>query len=149
MTWGPIAALNGFPGPAPAFWAGIASILRRTGAGSPAFLLGQVSTQGWWVYFPVAFAVKTPLPGVFLLGLGIGVLAAGRAGIGKSGMRATSGKYLSNPVLALVLCPLAFWALAIAGGFNIGYRHVLPSLPFLYILAGLGIRRVGSSGSTW
>ena len=70
FTWGPIAALHGMSGPAPAFWTGIASILRRTGAGSPAFLLGQISTQGWWYYFFVAFAVKTPLPAILLLGIG-------------------------------------------------------------------------------
>jgi hypothetical protein len=38
-------------------------------------------------------------------------------------------------VLCLVLPPLAFWAIAVAGSFNIGYRHILPSLPFAYIMA--------------
>jgi hypothetical protein len=156
FTWGPIAALKGLPGPAPAFWAGIASILGRTGAGSPAFLLGRVSTEGWWVYFPVAFAVKTPLPAIVLLGvggLGIGGLEIGKLGIRKSGNWGPSARIPSsqipkfpNALLSLALPSLAFWALAIAGGFNIGYRHVLPSLPFLYVLAGLGIGKLGNWG---
>ena len=46
------------------------------------------------------------------------------------------------PVLCLVLPPLAFWALAVAGSFNIGYRHLLPSLPFLYILAAWSLSAI-------
>jgi hypothetical protein len=73
FTWGPIAVLGGLPGPAPAFWSGIQSILQRTGGGSSAFLLGQYSETGWWYYFFVAFAVKTPLATLALLALAAGV----------------------------------------------------------------------------
>jgi hypothetical protein len=34
--------------------------------GHPAFLLGQNSDHGWWYYFPVAFALKAPLPTILL-----------------------------------------------------------------------------------
>jgi hypothetical protein len=34
----------------------------RLRVGTPSFLLGQYSEQGWWFYFPVAFLLKTPLP---------------------------------------------------------------------------------------
>ncbi len=33
----------------------------------PAYLLGQISQDGFWGYFPVAFAVKTPVPTLLLL----------------------------------------------------------------------------------
>jgi 4-amino-4-deoxy-L-arabinose transferase-like glycosyltransferase len=153
FSWGPIDALRGLPGPAPAFWSGIQSILRRTGGGSSAFLLGQHSPTGWWYYFPVAFAVKTPLSTLLLLGLGIGGLGIGRLIIwGVGAIRLVPRPALfgqpNEPVssdllslLCLVLSPLAFWAIAIAGSFNIGYRHILPSLPFLYILAAWSIGR--------
>jgi hypothetical protein len=36
-------------------------------AGRTTFLMGQYSQRGWWYYFPVAFAIKTPLPMLFLL----------------------------------------------------------------------------------
>ncbi len=38
-----------------------------------AYLLGEYSDHGFWLYFPVAFAVKTPLPTLLLL---IGTLAS-------------------------------------------------------------------------
>lgn len=125
FTWGPIDVLGGVSGPAPAYWDGIAAILRRTGGGSPAFLMGQYSETGWWYYFPVAFAIKTPLPTLILLLLAL-VLA----------FRPAVPGGLPLCLTCLLLPPLAFWVMAIAGSFNVGYRHILPTLPFLYVLVG-------------
>jgi hypothetical protein len=171
FSWGAVPLLGGLPVPAPAFWSGIQSILRRTGGGSPAFLLGQHSESGWWVYFPVAFLAKTPLPTLVLLAAGLG-RALCRAGFydrrpadatqrraWKLTLRRRTGTAPGvnvSPVLLSVLClalpPLAFWAMAVAGSFNIGYRHILPSLPFFYVAAawslgtaGRRIRQVGRS----
>lgn len=135
FAWGPIPALGGLPGPAPAFGSGVEAILRRTGGGSPAFLLGQHSSTGWWYYFPVAFALKTPLATLIVLGLGAGA-AIRRAGFHTRLPTRRAKPWVWKPAhLCLVLPPLAFWAMAVAGSFNIGYRHILPSLPFFYILA--------------
>ena len=80
-----IGLLGDLPGPAPAYWSGIASILQRTGGGSTAFLLGEVSESGWWYYFPVAFALKTPLPAMGLVALAVGVGIWGKGGRGERG----------------------------------------------------------------
>src|SRR5262249_56607686 len=48
--------------PAPAFLGGVDSFLLHGSSGHPTFLLGTPSNRGWWYYFPVALAVKTPLP---------------------------------------------------------------------------------------
>ena len=133
FTWGPIPLLNGLSGPAPAYWSGIEAILRRTGGGNPAFLMGQYSREGWWYYFPIAFAIKTPLPTLVLLVTAICLW-----------IRAKASKPIPNYATCLLLPVLAFWAMAVAGSFNIGYRHILPSLPFLYVLAGWGIGGLGS-----
>lgn len=132
FSWGPIALWGGRSGPAPAYWAGIETIFRRTTAGNPAFLLGQYSQTGWWTYFPVAFAVKTPLPALILLAAALIVWGARRLG------RGTAAPVLP-PVaaLCLLLPVLAFGGAAIFSSFNIGYRHLLPVLPFLYILTGV------------
>jgi hypothetical protein len=124
FQWGSIALFGGLPGPAPAYWAGIQAILRRTGGGTPSFLMGQYAQEGWWYYFPVSFAIKTPLPTLILL----------MVAIGKWASHPTTQP--PNSLLCLLLPVLAFWAMALVGSFNIGYRHILPSLPFLYVLAG-------------
>ena len=37
----------------------------------PAFLWGERSETGWWYYFPVSFALKTPLPLIVLLAVAV------------------------------------------------------------------------------
>ncbi len=192
FTWGPIAPLGGLPGPAPAYWSGIASILQRTGGGSPAYLMGQISRDGWWYYHPLAFAIKTPLPTLALLAAAlwswsrsalrrrsapvghvshvtpqssppstessasVGHVshlapqpspssAEGTAPVGHVShvTPGTSPEHSREPQaafaaasLCLLLPALAYGAMAVGSSFDIGYRHILPTLPLLYIWAG-------------
>jgi hypothetical protein len=85
-----------------------------------AFLLGRYSNEGWWYYFPVAFALKTPLPMIVLLGLAVFAMRAGPR----------------VPALFLWLPAAAFAAVSLTTRVNIGYRYVLPLLPFLFVAAG-------------
>ena len=57
--------------PRPGFGMGLLRVKERDDEGRMAFLLGQMSPRGWWYYFPVAFAVKTPLPTLLLLGVAV------------------------------------------------------------------------------
>ena len=93
-------------------------------------LLGQSGTQGWWYYFPVAFALKTSLP--FLI-ISLAALAwlLWRL-IGKKDKR-----------LLWLLLPISIYAaLAMTSHINIGIRHFLPVYPFLFIAAGALLDRV-------
>ena len=56
---------NSFTGitmPAPQFFDGIAQIMDHVDKGHPSYLLGMTSQKGFWYYYPVALAVKLPLP---------------------------------------------------------------------------------------
>ena len=111
------------PLPAPFYWSnlwGTLSGLLEQSAVKPNFLLGQVGT-GWWYYFPVAIAVKTPLPLLLLAAGGIWAMLKG----GQARRQVT-----------LWAPPLAFLAMGLTGILTIGYRHMLPALPFLCLLAG-------------
>src|SRR5256714_474674 len=92
--------------------------------GHPAGLLGQYSHRGWWYYFPVAFALKTPLP-VLLLSLARVAWALLRL------RRRVEGR-----VLVLLLSPAFFTGLLMLSTINIGVRYYLPAYPFFFILAG-------------
>ena len=48
-----------------AWWKGLHYAYSQTERS--AYLLGKISDQGFWLYFPIAFAVKTPLPTIILL----------------------------------------------------------------------------------
>lgn len=92
--------------------------------GHAASLLGQYSTQGWWYYFPVAFALKTSLP--FLV-----ITLAALAWAHWRLLRKRDKRIL------WLLIPIGIYcALSMTGHINIGIRHFLPVYPFLFIAAG-------------
>lgn len=112
------------------FLFGIYTVAMHNQDGHSAALLGMYSTQGWWYYFPVAFALKTTLP--FLL---LSVAALGWAVWRLAGKR--EGRWL-----ALLVPFAAYLALAMTSHINIGIRHVLPAFPFLFILGGASLDRL-------
>lgn len=57
--------------PAPEFFDGLLAAQSHNQEGHPDYLLGHFSTQGWWYYFPVALAVKTPVAFLALLACGL------------------------------------------------------------------------------
>ncbi len=117
-----IGSLEGsrLPFPAPPYVQGIQAVLDFAEGGRPAYLLGRISTEGWWYYFPVAFVVKTPLP--TMLGL---LLATLIAAVGPS-----------RDDLFVWVPPVAFFLGLLTTRLNLGYRHLLPVLPFLFIHVG-------------
>jgi hypothetical protein len=98
-----------------------------------AFLLGQVSTDGFWSYFPVVFAVKTPLPTLILLFVGVWMLVRGR-------IDRKHGFFLLVPAIA-------YFSFAVWSRMNIGVRHILPIYPFLFVVIGGAAAELWRSGS--
>ena len=88
----------------------------------PTFLLGRLSDRGFWYYFPVTFALKTPLALVALLILSMATLRHHAETI--------------RTELFLWLPVLIYFAMACVLGLNIGHRHLLPIYPFLFVIAG-------------
>ena len=90
--------------------------------GHQAFLLGQTDLMGWWYFYLVALAVKTPLP---LLTIGLGGLSF----LGVRGWREHS-----MPLLAAPLCFVSILLFCcLYSHINIGVRHVLVLYPLLAI----------------
>ena len=112
--------------PAPALVAGRGQLAAKNRAGHKSYLLGEVRTTGWWYFFPLALAVKTPLP--FLLLVAAGLAASWRGYSGADRRRQLEPAAIAFAIL-LVCLPSRI---------NIGLRHVLPMYPFLAVVAGLG-----------
>ena len=101
---------------------------------TPSFLLGQYSDSGWWYYFPIAFLLKTPLPTLILLLWGTVVFLLCITRHGKA--------CPSLPDSAALLIPaVGYFAIALTTDINLGYRHILPSAPFLIIFAVTAVSR--------
>ena len=129
FSFGPMPG-GGASLPAPEFFDGIRSALRHNSEGHPSYLLGRNGTSGWWYYFSVALAVKTPIAFLILVALGVWVCVKRRA-------------------QASVLLPLAFvlgiLLPAMAGNVNIGVRHILPVYMGLSIIAAAGLIRIAQT----
>ena len=87
------------------------------------FFLGEVSTQGWWYYFPVALGLKTTLPFLLMIAAAVAVLC-------RRPLRS-----LREGSWYALLCGGLVLAIAMSGKLNIGVRHVLALYPFLAVAA--------------
>ena len=120
--------------PAPELYSGIQTVIMHNTEGHPGYLLGERSTTGWWYFFEVALAVKTPL--AFLILLGFGVALALRR----------------QPRYRRPWLPLAFaGGILLAGVFsriNIGLRHVLPVYIGFAVLTAVAVVRLWELAET-
>jgi hypothetical protein len=106
-------------------------LIHETKQPGPQYFLGEVKAGGWFLFFPVAFLVKAPLP--FLILSGIGLLLAIRAVARRGGIEWCYPA--SFAVVVFLVCLPTKW--------NIGVRYVLAVYPLLCIASGLAI------GSLW
>jgi 4-amino-4-deoxy-L-arabinose transferase-like glycosyltransferase len=129
FTWGQV---RGIPLPAPDYWE---SLLYLDQYRCEVFAIGYRTWGQWWWYFPLAFLVKNPLP--LLIGWVIGLSAFLR------------GPRFGLRTLVLGFFPLLYAWIAITRGMNIGYRHMLPIHPFLYLAIGGGMWLWARRGRAW
>jgi 4-amino-4-deoxy-L-arabinose transferase-like glycosyltransferase len=119
--------------PAPELYAGIQQVMDHNDRGHDAYLLGEYSESGWWFYYFVVLAVKTPLP---FLGL---VLC---------GFLLSEGRRSRGPGLALAFSLGILLVASFISHINIGVRHVLPVYTGFAIVAGVGASRLLEVGRT-
>lgn len=109
----------------------------RMQKGTPSFLLGQYSDSGWWYYFPVAFLLKTPLPTLLLLAGAFIVYL--RFMIDDWRFFRKSSIINHQSPFFLLLPALGYFAIALTTDINLGYRHILPVLPFLFVFTAVSL----------
>lgn len=114
--------------------AGLKHQMSRRAHGDPHFFLdGEISSVGWYGYFPTVLAVKTP-PATLLLA-------------GCSLLFWTGGKRFTARDLAFLLAPAAVYFLAMVGTrINIGWRVLLPAYPALILLTARTATLIPAAG---
>jgi hypothetical protein len=113
--------------PAPELLEGLRQLRDINAAHPPSYLLGHVKRGGWWYFYPVAIAVKTPLAVLLLALIGTAWLAVGW-------FRTRSDWQATVPIVAF-LAPIV---IAAPTSLDIGVRHVMPVFAFLSMLAAVG-----------
>ncbi len=102
---------------------GISEVFAHNANGHASWLLGEYRTTGWWYFFPVVLAVKTPL--AFLALVAVGVWA-----------RAWMPLVCAGALLLSVM----------PSRIDLGVRHVLVIYPFLAMAAGMAVVRAYRGG---
>ena len=103
-----------------------------------AFLNGEHSLTGWWNFFPYALLVKTPVSALILsacamIGAALYFRSESKRRACAEWVPIVEGFYQTAPLWVLLL---VYWAFALNSNLNIGHRHLLPTYPAMFILAG-------------
>ncbi|HEY1495941.1 MAG TPA: glycosyltransferase family 39 protein [Candidatus Solibacter sp.] len=119
--------------PAWEYFDGIRVAMLHNTLGHPSYLLGEPRTFGWWYYFPVGLAAKTPIAMLLLVFGGLWICWKNRGRL----------SYALPVAFALgILLP------AMSGNVNIGVRHVLPVYLAFSIVGALGLVEMLRRSST-
>ncbi|NTU69387.1 phospholipid carrier-dependent glycosyltransferase [bacterium] len=99
---------------------GFSMVAFHVEGGHDSFLLGQVSNQGWWYYYPVTIFLKTQLALFGLVGLAF-ILR-----------KKFKEKDWFTEVYLWVL-PVTLLAMGMQGKLNLGIRYMLPIYAFIFV----------------
>jgi hypothetical protein len=116
--------------PAYEFFDGIGEVEYHSTRGHESWLLGEYRTNGWWYFFPVVLAVKTPIPFLLLCVIGFFWLARQSAG------RIRWQEWVPGA------CAAAILLVCMPSSIDLGVRHILAVYPLLSMVAGLGLARL-------
>lgn len=120
--------------PAPELYAGIRQVMEHNAAGHDSYLLGVRGHTGFFWFFPVALAVKTPLAFLVLLAVGVALV------------------FRKNARYRRMWVPLAFSAAilipSLFSSITIGVRHILPIYLGFSMLAAAALVTMLETGET-
>ncbi|MBU4223984.1 glycosyltransferase family 39 protein [Patescibacteria group bacterium] len=117
------------------YFFGVLMVMQRAAGGNTGYFLGSVSSSGTPLYFPLLYLLKESLAFhiLTLIALIFGIRNIINAK--EKSLRAASEWARDNFVLVSAMIFIAVYFLqTITSNLNIGIRHVMPTLPFIYLL---------------
>jgi len=120
------------------YFFGVARVFQRVAGGNVTYFLGQIDTHGFLGYFPIVFLIKEPLPILFfaLFALFFSLFKIVRKIFEPSEKLKSLTNYLRTHIteFSMFVFIVLYAFTSIIGRLNIGFRHLFPILPFVYIL---------------
>lgn len=149
---------NGITRPIGQYFLGVLMTLSRSAGGNTGYFLGEVSNAGSRLYFPIVFGLKETIPALILILLGAFLGLKNTLKKLKLSFAATKNNFFDYlgthfTEFSMLVFVAIYWAYSVKSPLNIGFRHILPTLPFVYILtasslkAWLQIRTDGGSNA--
>jgi len=134
---------NYFAQPFGEYALGMLMVFKRVAGGNGVYYLGQVTSKAFMSYFPVVFLLKEPLASLIFM---IFALLFSLSEIGRRAFKASllGAKMAWEKLVHFVRTRIVYLSMfmfivlyayvSITGNLNIGFRHLFPILPFIYIL---------------
>ena len=124
---------------------GLLMVIQRATGGNTTYFLGEVSATGWKHYFPVVYLLKEHLAFHILTLIAIGAFIKSK--IKNKELLASYSMLIAAikknfTTFSVLLFIVIYSLLSIRSNLNIGVRHLLPILPFLYLLVASGIMKL-------
>ncbi len=119
---------------------GVLMVLQRVDGGNTIYFWGHIVQSGGVSYFPKLFTLKETIPTLIIVFLAL-ILAVW--GMIKKAI-AAPGKIMKNILdylgvnfaeFAMASFVVLYWGYSIQSPLNIGIRHLMPTIPFIYVLA--------------
>lgn len=122
------------------YFLGVAMVFGRIAGGNVFYFLGNLGSDAVPSYFPIIFLSKETIPFLFLLGASlIYTLSRIRKTFALEQVRSWSGLIAQSFQERITQYMMAFFvifyiAVSVGGNLDIGFRHLFPIMPFLYVL---------------
>jgi hypothetical protein len=114
---------------------GLLMVMQRSSGGNTAYFFGEVSNMGSPLYFPLVYLMKESLPMLILIFLAIlfGLYSIAKAILAR---KPRFKEYIITNLhefsaLAFILLYVLY---SVTSPLNIGFRHLMPIIPLIYIL---------------
>jgi len=119
---------------------GVLMVMQRADGGNTIYFLGQVRGTGGWIYFPVLYLLKEPIPTliIVLFALCLALWWMAKKAIAARGrVKQYVIDYLGVNFAEFSMASfiVLYWGYSMRSPLNIGLRHLMPTIPFIYILA--------------
>ena len=125
---------------------GVLMVLQRSAGGNTNYFLGQVSASGSHFYFPTVYLLKEPLSTLIIVFAALLMALWAMWKKLRRGFASAKAEFINYlefnfTEFSMILVVLIYWAWSIQSPLNIGFRHLLPSLPFIYMLSASGWKK--------
>ncbi|MEX2054438.1 MAG: glycosyltransferase family 39 protein [Candidatus Colwellbacteria bacterium] len=127
---------------------GLLMVFKRSSEGNTLYFLGDVDAQGGPTYFPIVYSIKETLPMLTLLVLGLLLSTHGAIrSLFKSQRKLKDYLNTNLHEFSALLFILIYLAYSLSSPLNIGFRHLMPIIPLMYILATGSLKKYAQAST--
>lgn len=145
-----LLAKNKITKPFAQYLLGALMVFQRSSGGNTGYFLGKVSAAGWHQYFPIVFLIKEPIPSLIIIFLALFLSLKNFfysliKNVKNKNWRLKFISWLSQNfiIFCILFFIVLYWTSSIISPLNIGYRHLMVTIPSIFILSTYQLKKWG------